>query len=141
MALIERVREYLRGCPLLAGERLAVDYLGNTAGSYSVDVVPGQEVVKRYIDGSCVKQLLFVLSGRASYGGEAGQNADNLRFYEELSAWLEREARAGRLPDLGEGRQAQKVEALTGGYVMDTQAGTARYQIQCRLTYKQGGVR
>ena len=133
--IIEAVRQYLRGCPFLAGERLNVDFLPADEGSYSVDVVPVKGIVKTYVDGSTVRQYLFALSSREMYGAEIRQQLDNLGFYEKFAAWLESKARAGEFPDLGVGRRAIRLEALTCGYVFAQDEDRARYQIQLRLEY------
>jgi len=132
--VVECMREFLKTCPLLSGERLNVDFLPPDVGSYSIDVPPVQSLVQKYIDGTSKRQFLFTLSSTAFYGPDIRQNLDNLGFYEQFEAWLEGAA----LPALPEGKTAQKVEALSSGYAFLTDENAARYQIQCRLYYFQG---
>lgn len=140
MTLIEAVRQYLLTCPLLTEGRLNVDFLPPETTGYSVDVVPTKEIVRRYMDGSSVRQFLFVLATRTYYGEFIRQQIDNLGFFEDFSVWLEKQNRVRRLPDLGNGRKALRLEVLTSGYAFAPGAETARYQIQCKLTYFQKGV-
>ena len=35
------------------------------------------------------------------------------------------------------GKTIKKIEAITCGYVFDTELDKAKYQIQCRIIYKQ----
>ena len=137
MSGIEAIRTYLRTCPLLEDEKINVDFLGEKAGSYTVDIVPSKETVTKYVDGSSRRQLEFVIASRADWGEEFRQNVENIDFFEQLSAWLETQSNAGSLPVLDAGKTAQKVEALTGGYALEAETNTARYQIQCRLIYYQ----
>ena len=114
MSIIEAVRKYLQTCPLLKGGTLNVDFLPPEAATYSVDVVPVKPVLKAYMDGSSQRQFLFVLATRTYYGEFVRQQLDNLCFFEEVT---------------------------TSGYVFAPDTDTARYQIQCRLSYFQKGER
>lgn len=137
MSITDAVRQFVRTYPPLAGERLNVDFLPAKEGSYSIGVVPCKEWVKRYVDGSGVKQFLFVLSSREAFGEELRQQLDNLGFYEGFSRWLDQKTAARELPALGNGRAPLTAEATTSGYAFIPGTDTARYQIQCRLTYTQ----
>ena len=107
MTIIEALRGWLRTYPPLSKGRLAVDFLPKEARTYSVDSVPCKEEVRRYLDGSSVRQFLFTLSSREFKGEDIAQNTDNLAFYEGFSAWVLAQDRARRLPDLGEGRDRE----------------------------------
>ncbi len=142
MTLIEALRGWLRTYEPLSAGRLAVDFLPKQARTYSVDSVPCKEEVKRYLDGSSLRQFLFTLSSREFKGEDITQNVDNLAFYEGFSSWVLQQNRARRLPALGEGRTARKIEVATSGYPFQVdEHGTARYQIQLRLEYFQKGER
>lgn len=142
MTIIEALRGWLRSYGPLSAGRLAVDFLPRQAQTYSVDSVPCKEEVKRYLDGSSLRQFLFVLSSREFKGEDIGQNMDNLAFYEAFSNWVQQQNQCRKLPDLGEGRIARKIEVTTSGYPFQVDDhGTARYQIQLRLEYFQKGAR
>lgn len=142
MTIIEALRGWLRAYPPLSKGRLAVDFLPKQAQTYSVDSVPCKEEVRRYLDGSSLRQFLFTLSSREFKGEDIGQNVDNLAFYEGFSTWVMEQNRARRFPQLGEGRTARKIEVTTSGYPFRVDDhGTARYQIQLRLEYFQKGKR
>lgn len=141
MTIIEAVRKYLEGCPLLNGGKLNVDFLPEEAATYSVDVVPVKPVVKAYMDGSSKRQFLFVFATRAYYGDHIRQQLDNLCLFEAFEEWIDKQNRARNFPDLGGGRTVQKMEVTTSGYVFAPDTDTARYQIQCKLSYFQKGER
>lgn len=142
MTIIETLRNWLRTYSPLSTGRLAVDFLPKQAQTYSVDSVPCKEEVRRYLDGSSLRQFLFTLSSREFKGEDIGQNVDNLAFYEGFSTWVMEQNRARRFPQLGEGRTARKIEVTTSGYPFQVDDhGTARYQIQLRLEYFQKGRR
>ena len=139
MTIIEAVRKYLEGCPLLNGGKLNVDFLPEEAATYSVDVVPVKPVVKAYLDGSSKRQFLFVFATRAYYGDHIRQQLDNLCLFEAFEEWVDKQNSARSFPDLGGGRTVQKMEVTTSGYVFAPDTDTARYQIQCKLSYFQKG--
>lgn len=142
MTLVESVRDWLKTYPPLSGGRLGVDFLPAKARSWSVDVTPCRETVKAYLDGSALKQFDFVLASREFHSGDVKQNTANLAFYEDFSRWVEAKNRRRELPALDQGRAARKVEVTASGYpFLVDEHGTARYQIQMKLTYFQKGER
>lgn len=143
MTIVESVRTWLRTYQPLASGRLGVDYLPEEAKTYSVDTVPTKETVKRYLDGSAVKQYLFTLASREFRADDIQGNTENLAFYEAFSRWVDAQNRRPRhLPELSDGCSAQKVEVTTSGYpFLVDDHGTARYQIQMKLTYFEKGAR
>ncbi|MBQ8733167.1 MAG: chloramphenicol resistance protein, partial [Anaerotignum sp.] len=104
--IMERVRQFLRTYPPLSNGKLNVDFLPEDAKSYSVEAVPAQENIRSYVDGSSVRQCLFVVASREIFGEEVQQQLENLDFYWKLSDWLKEKTRKKELPDLGEGKQA-----------------------------------
>lgn len=139
MTIIESVRQFIATYQGLDGDRLKIDFLPAKAASYSVDVVPAKTVVKQYLDGSSLRQFLFVLASRTHYGPEIRQQIDNIGFFEDFSGWLETQNRKRIYPDLGEGRVVRKMEVSTSGYAFAPGTETARYQIQCKIIYFERG--
>ncbi len=140
MTIIEAVRTFIATCPLVQDELLHIDFLPPEAAAYSVDVIPVAPVVKRYLDGSSVRQFLFVVATRTYYGSFVRQQIDNLAFFEDFADWIAAQDHAKNFPSLGTGRQARRLEVTTSGYVFAPDTETARYQIQCRLEYYQEGA-
>ena len=53
MSMIQAVWDYFSTCPLLENQRiLGVDRLGVDPIEYTIDILPGEQIVKRYVDGS-----------------------------------------------------------------------------------------
>lgn len=65
-----------------------MDFLPEEAQSYSVEAVPAKEIVRSYVDGSTVRQFLFVVASREFFGDKIKQQLDNLSFYGDFSEWL-----------------------------------------------------
>lgn len=135
--IMEQVRRFIRTYPPLSNDKINVDFLPADARSYAIEAVPAQETVRSYVDGSSVRQFLFVLASREYYGEKIRQQLDNLGFYEDFFRWMQAQTRVGNLPALGEGRKAMAMEATTLGYAFHVNEDKARYQIQCRLEYFQ----
>ena len=133
--IMEGVRQFLRTYPPLYDDKINVDFLPEEEKSYAVEAVPAQQIIRSYVDGSSVRQFLFVVASREPFSEEVHQQMDNLHFYEDFSAWLREQTMGKNLPELGHGRTAILVEATTPGYVMTAEENMARYQIQCRLEY------
>lgn len=137
-SIIEGIRAYLADCPLLAGGVLHVNFLDERGPSgYTIDEVPGDLIVKRYTDGSTVRQAVFLVASAEDYSRDALENLKACGFYEQLADWLESRSRAGHLPALPEGCTALSIETTTNGYCIQTdiQQNVQRYQVQCRLLY------
>jgi hypothetical protein len=134
-SIIDALEKYFIGCELLKDGALRVDYLGEKPVEYTIEVLPCDPVVKRYLGGSTVRQYLFALGSREFYSQERLQNIQNSAFYELLADWVETRSMSGILPELPDGMEAQQLEVVSSGYLFDGSMTNARYQIQLRLLY------
>lgn len=134
--IIDSLFNWFADCEVLsANSELKVDYLGEDAEQYSIETVPCNRVITKYVDGSEKCQYLFIFASRRVYSEDEQINISNLEFYEELEEWIAEQNINSRLPRLPENCTAQAVTVLSSGYVMDNDTKTARYQIQCQLRY------
>ena len=136
--ILNEIRRFIKdNCPLVDGAKINVNYLGEKTRRYTIEQEPVSQIIKKYSDGGTMRQLVFVFASRELFGEEERENLEISRFYEEFADWLEKTSANGILPLLDEGKTALGIEALTGGYLMSNDQRTARYQIQCRLIYRQ----
>lgn len=141
MTVIESLREWFKQYEGLSG-RLDVDFLPAEADTYSLDTIPCEEVMKRYMDGGTLRQYQFAVSSRRAYDHNISQNVDNLGFFEGLTEWVEARVKARELPDMGEGKTARKLVVTSNAYpFVVTEDGKARYQIQMRLEYYKEAIK
>lgn len=135
--IVDAIREYILTCPYLNefAKGINVDYLGAEVDSYSIEETPCNPIIKKYIDGSSVKQFEFIFASRESYGPEVLQNIENCGFYEHFANWIEEQNRDMNYPKLKDGIRVQKIECTSTGYAYQTGVDCARYQIQLRLIY------
>ena len=134
-SIIDALEKYFIGCELLKDGALRVDYLGEKPVEYTIEVLPCDPVVKRYLGGSTVRQYLFAFGSREFYSQERLQNIQNSAFYERLADWVETRSMSGVLPELPDGMEAQQLEVVSSGYLFDGSMTHARYQIQLRVVY------
>lgn len=139
MMIMEAIRDIVKKCPYLDEfyQSIGVDHLGKDSTSYSIESVPGVQILKRDIVGNTKRQYLFNFASREAYGEDVRNQIDNIGFYEHFSDWLEQVSREGNFPELEREKEILKIEAITGGYAFDTDLQKAKYQIQCRLVYYQ----
>ena len=136
MTTIEAIRNYFLPCPLLGDGCFNVDYIPPDLG-FSIDTIPSDPIVKRYVDGGALKQYKFTFSSREAWGNDTLENISNNGFYEDLARWIEDNNRQGFLPVLNSGQEPFKVELLSYGYLLSNTQDSAIYQIQARLLYTE----
>ena len=145
MTIIESLRNYISTYSNLKTLNdilyVFVDYADNAnVTTYSIEEgITSNPIIKRYTTGKTIRQYLFTFSSIEFYGSDIQNNIDNCGFYELFSQWLEDCTNNEILPTLDGNKEARSVEALTNGYLFSNSGSveTARYQIQCRLTYYQ----
>lgn len=140
MTIIEAIRNYLSDCPLIngLGGKVKIDFLQEKGNSFSIEPVPVNPIVRNYIGGGGERQYAFILAIKFMWSDEARMNLENSGFFEEFQKWIEEKNENDELPELGNGKQATKLEITSNGYLFgisqDMRYG--RYQIQCRLLYE-----
>lgn len=135
MSIIQAVVDYVTACPLLSEGYMRVDNLGPEPVEYGIAVLPNTPIVKKYVDGSSIRQYLFAVTSREYYSIDMLSNIANSEFYEDLADWFEKQNKEGHFPDLGTGKEVQRMELVTPGYLYSTDRKTARYQLEIRIIY------
>lgn len=137
--IIKSLRDYISQCPYLYefNKGINVDYLDNDSTTYSIEEVPCEPIIKRYINCDTKRQYDFIFASRESYGADVLQNIENSGFYEDFSRWIEEESSKGNLPILEGNRESLEIKVSTTGYAFQTDDNSARYQIQLKLIYFQ----
>ena len=134
-SIIEGLSEYFLECPLLKDGVFRVDALGSEPVEYAIEAGVTSPVLRRYVDGSTVRQYQFNFNSREAYSMDRILAVQNESFYEELCDWVEEQSLAGNLPELPEGCEAQALKVLAPGFLVDAAMESAYYQIQLQLQY------
>ena len=134
--IIEALRDYFSNCPLLSefSKVINVNYLEDT-DMYSIEELPTQPIIKRYLGGTCKCQYDFIFASKESYSADIMQNISNSSFYEDFANWIKNQNDSDNLPVLDNGCEAIKLEITTAGYAFGEDENNLRYQIQLKLTY------
>lgn len=134
-SIIQAVTDYFCSCPLLKDGVFRVDALGTSGIEYTIEPGTFDPIIQKFVDGSSIRQYQFSFGSREYYSMDRIQNIQNSSFYEELAEWIEEQSRAGNLPELPEGMDAEELQILSPGYIFDVTTKFARYQIPLRLIY------
>ena len=84
-SIIQGLVDYFMGCPLLKDGVFRMDALGEEAVEYTIETGMFDPIIKKYIDGSSVRQYQFSFASREFYSMDRIQNMRNICFYEKLA--------------------------------------------------------
>ena len=142
--IIKSIRDYMSTLKCLETFnnliKVNVNYLDTEADTYSIEEVPIEPIVKKYVNGDSIRQYAFIFTSREPYGAEVLQNIDNSGFYEKLADEIERNNYSGILPKLEEGLEPILIEITSTGYAFAVTEDTAQFQIQLKLKYFKKGM-
>jgi hypothetical protein len=137
MSMITAVRNFLLTYSPMANSLIHVDALGAEPTEYAVIPLPGARKKEEFLDGGSDREYPFLIQSVESTADEL-ERLENSGFYETLADWLEEQTKAGNLPNLGTGKTAESIEAVSWGFVYEQGASnTGIYQITCKLAYVQ----
>ncbi|MCE9656502.1 chloramphenicol resistance protein [Clostridium celatum] len=142
--IIESIRDYMRNLECLDtfnnAIRVNINYLEENTDTYSIEEVPVEPVVKKYINGDSIRQYAFIFTSREPYGADVLTNIDNSGFYEKLANEIERNNENEIFPLLDDGLEPLKIEVTSTGYAFAVTEDTAQFQIQLKLKYFKKGM-
>ncbi|MDU1313937.1 MAG: chloramphenicol resistance protein [Clostridium septicum] len=141
--IIKALRDYIRTCPHLDtfnnAIKVNVNYLEPYADTYSIEEVPIEPIVKKYVNGDSIRQYAFIFTSRKPYGVDVLQNIDNSGFYEKFADWIEDNNNNDIFPLLDNKLEPLEVKVTSTGYAFAVTEDTAQFQIQLKLKYFKKG--
>ena len=119
-----------------------VNYLKSEVDTYSIEEMPIEPILKKYVNGDSVRQYAFIFTSREPYGSDVLQNIDNSGFYEKFADEIETKNDNEIYPVLDNNLEVREIKVTSTGYAFAVSEDTAQYQIQLSLKYykKQGGI-
>lgn len=142
--IIDSLRDYMRNLKCLDtfnnAIRVNVNYLEPNADTYSIEEVPVEPILKKYINGDSIRQYAFIFTSREPYGSDVLTNIDNSGFYEKLAGEIEKNNNKEIFPLLDDGMEALEIKVTSTGYAFAVTEDTAQYQISLRLKYFKKGM-
>ena len=133
----------MRTCPHLDtfnnAIKVNVNYLEPNADTYSIEEVPIEPILKKYVNGDSIRQYAFIFTSREPYGVDVLQNIDNSGFYEKFADWIENQNNNEIFPLLSNGLEVLEIKVTSTGYAFAVTEDTAQFQIQLKLKYFKKG--
>ena len=108
-------------------------------GTVSMNAVAGDRVIKSYITGAKLKNIILAMDFVMTYDatGTSDINIDIMKELENFNSWVEEKNKLKQFPDFGINNTINKIEVLTNvpSMLVDTTQGLAKYQIQIKFEY------
>ena len=90
--------------------RVNVNYLEPNVDTYSIEEMPIEPILKRYVNGDSIRQYAFIFTSREPYGSDVLQNIDNSGFYEKFADELETKNNNEVFPILDNGSETLEIK-------------------------------
>lgn len=140
---ITAMREWLKRCPLIAGEQAENGAAFRIAGlspepvaEFSIEDSPTDPVLTTYFSGrNMAKNYLFL--SRREYSEAQSIQIANSGFFEQLTDWVLAQNDRRSFPALAAPKQPLSVSVASSGYIVTNSAGSCKMQMQLRLVYYQ----
>ena len=137
MKRITKLRDYLFNIidTLMTDENYQINtnMLSNDINNYSLDKIPTQTIVERWITGVEIHRDVFSFRSRMAYSQDVINNLSNIGFFEDFEAIIKSNNENGILPEI-EG--IEKIECLNCGTMSYEETNTAEFDIQIQITYR-----
>ncbi|WP_346935310.1 chloramphenicol resistance protein [Clostridium sp.] len=137
--IIQGIRNYMRELKCLdtfnSAIKVNVNYLEPSPDTYSIEEIPIEPILKKYVNGDSIRQYAFIFTSREPYGVDVLQNIDNSGFYEKLADEIEFNNDNGIFPTLDTSLEPLEIKVTSTGYAFAVTEDTAQFQIQMRLKY------
>lgn len=138
MTRIENLRAYLLNIidDLVkdTNYQINANMLSLNVGDYSLDRIPSQPVMSRWVIGTALKKDVYSFRSRMAYSQDAINNLANIGFFEDFENKIIEKNLKGELPDI-EG--IQSIKYINTGTMDNATTNTAEFDIQIQVTYLQ----
>lgn len=133
---IEKVREYLFSIldEILESEdyKLNANFLDIEASNYSIDRIPVEPVVEKWINGDMRLREVYNLRSRTVYGQDVMDNLANIGFFEKLENKINSNNTKGIRPE-----GMEDIKCLNVGAMNIADTNTAEFSIQIQIEYME----
>jgi len=117
--------------------QLNVNFLDADVNSYSIDKIPTESTVERWITGEELHRDVYSFRSRKNYSADEITNIENTGFYELFEKVIFQKNKAKQLPDI-EG--IESISCLNCGTMVNANTNTAEFDIQIQIEYRVGGI-
>lgn len=113
--------------------QINADMLGKV-GNYSLDKIPTENTIERWICGVEIHKDVYSLRSRKSYSPDVVNNLNNIGFFEKFEKLINSNNKEGILPEI-EG--IEDIECLNCGALNSVDGTEAIFDIQIQITYRE----
>ena len=133
---ISKLREYLLSIidylTNNSGKQINANMLSNDINNYSLDKIPTETEVERWIIGIVKRRDVYSFRSRMAYSEDTINNLKNIGFFEKFENIIKSNNDEGILPDI---KGIESIECLNCGTMNNAETNTAEFDIQIQLTY------
>lgn len=134
---ISKLREYLFGIinTLTTNRKYQINanMLSNNPNNYSLDKIPTQTEVEKWIIGVVKHKDVYSFRSRMAYSQDTINNLKNIGFFEEFENRIKYNNENGILPNIN---NIESIECLNCGSMNNANTNTAEFDIQIQITYR-----
>ena len=114
--------------------QINANMLDNDIENYSLDKIPTSSTVEKWINGLEIHRDVYSFRSRKSYSQDTINNLKNVGFFETFEKEIKSNNKKGILPEI-EG--IENIECLNCATMVSAETGTAEFDIQIQITYKE----
>lgn len=114
--------------------QINADMLSNDINNYSLDKIPVDTEVEKWIIGTIKKRDVFSFRSRKSYSQDTINNLANIGFFEAFESMINSNNKKGVLPEID---GVESIECLNCGTMNNADTNTAEFDIQIQITYRE----
>lgn len=115
-------------------KQINANMLSDKIDNYSLDKIPTNTEVQRWICGVIKRRDVFSFRSRMSYSQDTINNLKNIGFFEDFEYKIKSNNDKGVLPEI---ENIESIECLNCGTMNNTDGTTAEFDIQIQITYRQ----
>ena len=134
---ISKLRDYLFDIidNLLTDKKYQINanMLSSDINNYSLDKIPTQSTVRKWITGLEFHKDIYSFRSRLSYSQDVINNLNNVGFFENFESIIDSNNKKGILPKID---GIESIECLNCGTMNDANTNTCEFDIQLQITYK-----
>lgn len=134
---ISKLREYLFSIidriSSVEKYQINANMLSNDINNYSLDKIPVNSEVEKWIVGVVKRKDVYSFRSRMAYSQDTINNLKNIGFFEIFESVIKSNNDEGILPSID---GIESIECLNCGTMSSAETGTAEFDIQIQVTYR-----
>ena len=117
--------------------KINADMLSNDIENYSLDKIPTESVVERWITGIEIKKDVYSFRSRKEYSQDTINNLKNIGFFEKFEEKINSNNEQGILPEID---GVESIICLNCGTMNYADTNTATFDIQIQVTFRKENI-